>query len=259
MVASFYPLYFFASTIGGDQATVENLTPAGAEPHDYELTPKDIVRLSQSQLIIFNGNVEPWVDKIKNSVAGKPVVLVEAAENLATATDPHVWLDPVLAQQEADAVLKGFIQADPAHADEYTRRAQGLKKEFSVLDQEYRTGLAQCQKKDFVTSHAAFGYLASRYQLHQVSIAGISRDEEPSAKALADIAAFVRKNNIQYIFFESLVSPKLSETIANEVGAKTLVLNPIEGLTDEELVAGKNYFTAMRENLVNLRLALECQ
>lgn len=128
-----------------------------------------------------------------------------------------------------------------------------------MLDKDYRSGLSKCNKKDIITSHAAFGYLAKEYGFNQLAIAGLSPDEEPTLQTLKNISDFAKKNNVQYIFFESLVSPKLSETIANEVGAKTLVLNPLEGLSIQDIAEGKNYFTEMRSNLNQLKIALQCQ
>ena len=148
---------------------------------------------------------------------------------------------------------------DPSHADIYQANAAVLTNSLDALDLEYRSSLATCAQKNIVTSHAAFGYLSKEYGLTQIAIAGLSPDAEPSAKDLAEVTQFVKKNTIGYIFFESLTSPKLSETIAREVGAKTLVLNPVEGLTQEEMTDGKTYFTVMQENLVNLKTALLCK
>ena len=269
VTASFYPLYYFASEIGGENVRVYNITPAGAEPHDYEPTSRDIVRIEKSNLLILNGRaLEPWSDKIKNALEGKKVIVITAGDNIATQKikedggalqDPHVWLDPVLAKEEVRSILQGFVLADPKNAPAYESNSRMLQQSLDTLHKEYQEGLNDCKKRDIVTSHAAFGYLAGEYHLRQISISGLSPDEEPSAKKLSELTDFVRKNNIQHIFFESLVSPKLSETIAHEVGVSTLLLNPIEGLSDEEKLAGKNYFTLMRQNLTNLRTALQCR
>lgn len=262
VAASFYPVWFFATEIGGTRADVALIVPAGVEPHDYEPTPQDIVRIGQSRLVILNGGgIEPWSSDIQSTV------IIEAAEGLATykmeedgkeIADPHLWLSPVLAGRMTDAILRGFVIADSVHRAEYEANAAVLKMRLTDLDREYREGLAFCKRRDFITSHAAFGYLAAEYDLNQVSLVGISPEEEPSPAALASIARFARERNIKYIFFESLVSPKLSETIAYEVGAATLVLDPVEGLAAEDAGRGGNYFTKMRENLSHLQLALEC-
>jgi zinc transport system substrate-binding protein len=269
VVTSFYPLYFFASEIGGDRAEVLNITPAGAEPHDYEPTAQDIADIERANLIVLNGGgLEAWGDKIKQVIDPRKTLVVTVGDGLATAqveedgetvVDPHVWLSPVLASQMVDKIAISLMQSDPANAVYYEGNAAALKVKLADLDTAYRAGLAQCAKKDFITSHAAFGYIASSYALRQVPISGLSPDAEPSAKQLIEVAQFARQNDVKYIFFEELVSPKLSQTIATEVGAQTLVLDPLEGLAAEDIAAGKNYLTVMQENLANLKTALQCQ
>ncbi|KKP58879.1 MAG: ABC-type metal ion transporter, periplasmic subunit [Candidatus Moranbacteria bacterium GW2011_GWF1_34_10] len=257
VTTSFYPLYFLTTQIGGDLINVQNLTPAGTEPHDYELTAQDITKIRKSKLLVLNGGgLEIWGDKINMNVRG-PVIL-SLANELGDGKDPHIWLSPTLAIKIAERVAIELIKIDPKNQLYYESNLSVLKTELINLDNAYKMGLKSCQKKDFVTSHDAFGYLAQGYGLNQVSIAGLSPDEEPSSKQLADVAKFARDNQIKYIFFESLVSPKLSETIAREVGAQTLVLNPIEGLSEDELNQGKNYLTEMKNNLENLKIALDC-
>ena len=269
VVTSFYPLYYFASEIGKDNIHIVNVTPAGAEPHDYEPTSGDIARIERANLLILNGVVEPWGDKMIENVKGKPVTVVVVGRDVITdqtsdehgqsGRDPHVWLSPLLASIEVEKILRGFLTVDPGNAAVYQAHAKTLQASLDGLDMEYRNGLASCSQKDIITSHAAFGYLASAYGLRQLSISGLSPDAEPSARQLADIAQFAKIHSIHYIFFESLVSPKLAETIATSVGAKTLVLNPLEGLTDEEQTQGKTYLTEMETNLKNLQLALSCR
>ena len=269
VAASFYPLYYFSQQIGGDKVDVINLTPAGAEPHDYEPTAQDIAKIENSKLLVLNGGgLEAWGDNIKQNLQSKDTVIVTVGEGLTNQqvmeegenmTDPHIWLSPPLAKEIVDKITSGFIQIDPTNKDYYQSNATALKAKLDDLDMQYRQGLASCQEKNIITSHAAFGYLATAYGLHQVPITGLSPDVEPSPQQLADIVKFAKANNVKYIFFESLVSPKLSNTIASEVGAKTMVLNPIEGLTNEEISQGKSYFTEMESNLANLQTALQCK
>ncbi|MCX6739082.1 MAG: zinc ABC transporter substrate-binding protein [Candidatus Parcubacteria bacterium] len=269
VATSFYPLYFFSSQIGGDKANVVNITPSGGEPHDYEPTAQDIAEIENSKLLILNGGgLEAWGASIQKNINSNKTIIVTAglgltnqkvAEEGESITDPHVWLSPPLAEQIVDRIAAGFKQADPTNADYYEANAQTLKSQLADLDVSYKAGLASCAQKNIITSHAAFGYLATAYNLKQVPITGLSPDAEPSPKELADITQFARANNVKYIFFESLVSPKLSETIAHEIGAQTLVLNPIEGLTPDEVSAGKTYLTEMQNNLKNLKTALECK
>lgn len=270
MVAtSFYPMYFFAKTIGGDKTDVFNITPAAAEPHDYEPTTQDIVRINQSQMLILNGGkLEAWGEKIKDQLQGSNILIVTAGDSLANKqitengqkiVDPHVWLDPILAKAEVSRIEKGFEKIDSKDAAYFKSNAKKLQDQLDNINKEYQQGLSSCQKKVFVTSHAAFGYLAAQYGLTQVPISGVSPDQEPSAQKLAQITDLVKKQNIKIIFFESLVSPKLSQTISSETGAKTMVLDPIEGISDNGLKAGQNYLTEMKNNLSALQTALECK
>lgn len=268
VATSFYPLYFLAKEIGGVQAEIINITPAGAEPHDYELTGQDLVRIQKSRLLILNGgHLEPWGDKIAQEL--KNTIIVIASQNLTVQQtidedgkiiiDPHVWLDPILAKKEAEKITQGFITADPENKAYYKTNLEKLAYKLEQLHQSYSRGLQACRQKSFITSHAAFYYLAKEYHLNEIAILGISPDEEPSAKKMAEITELIKKNNIKIIFFENLRPTKLSETIASESGVKTLVLNPLESLSDVELNQEKNYFTEMEKNLKNLRLALQCE
>jgi len=261
VTASFYPLAFLASEIGGDKVQVLNVTPAGAEPHEYEPTSRDIAEMEQSKILIINGlGLEPWYENVKANINPKKTTLLVAGEELGdTATkDPHVWLSPLRMKTMAERIEQSFVKADPKNEDYYIGKLQSIKTKLDALDADYKKGLANCQMTSIITSHAAFGYLVSDYGLRQVSIAGLSPDAEPSPKALVNITTFAKAYGVKYIFFESLVSPKLAQTIADEVGAKTLVLNPLEGLTQKEQADGKNYISIMRENLSNLQTALSC-
>lgn len=268
VVASFYPMYFFASQIGGNKADVFNITPASAEPHDYEPTTQDIARIEKANMLVLNGGaLESWGQKIKDQLKGTNVYVAAAGDGVAnkqleengkTIQDPHVWLSPPLAKLEVANITNGFIKIDPKNTDYFKANEKKLDDDLNQLDQAFKQSLSNCSKKDFVTSHAAFGYLADRYHINQIAISGISPDEEPSSQKLAEIANLVKQKNIKVVFFESLVSPKLSETIANETGAKTLVLDPIEGISDDNIKAGHTYLTIMRDNLSALQTALEC-
>jgi zinc transport system substrate-binding protein len=264
VTASFYPLAEFASRIGGEKASVLNLVPAGMEPHDFEPTPQNMVTVSKSRLFIYNGaGFEPWLAGILSQL-NSSTTTINSSENVnlinskAGELDPHIWLDPVLAQTQAQNILSGYKLIDSTNEEFYTDNAAILTKELELLHKEFETRLSSCQNDTIITSHSAFSYLAKRYGFKIVSIAGLSPEQEPSAQQLANIVDLVRQNKIQYVFFESLSSPKLAETLAHETGAKTLSLNPLEGLTEEELAEKKDYFTIQRENLTNLSKALQC-
>jgi len=268
VAVSFYPLYFLAEQIGGDKVRVTNLTPAGAEPHDYELTAQDMARLENSRLLLLNGGgVEVWGNNIQKNLDPAKTLVVVVGQGLTTRQliednqakiDPHIWLSPALFKIMAGRVEQALSKIDPAATAYYQKNLTELIGRLDQLILAYKQGLKNCQQKNIIVAHAAFAYLADDYGLNQVAIAGLSPDAEPSSKQLADIARFARSNKVKYIFFESLVSPKLAQTIAQEIGAQTLVLNPLEGLTGDQLAQGQDYFTVMQQNLLNLQQALQC-
>lgn len=260
VVTSFYPLYFFASEIGGDKLAVKNLTPAGVEPHDFEPTSMDMVETQKSKaLLLLGGGFEAWGEKIKGEMNETGVEVFSVGEGLMVNGDPHIWLSPEIAKSVSKQILLALIKIDSGNESYYTQNFHGLISKLEALQTNFKTNLAQCTKKDIVTSHSAFGYLANEFGLEQISISGLSPEEEPSTQDLIKVAKLAREKQVRYIFFETLVSPKLSETVAQEVGAKTLVLDPLEGISEEGLAAGKDYLTVMRDNLSNLQIALECQ
>lgn len=268
VTASFYPVYFFSQEIGGEKANVVNITPAGAEPHEYEPSPQDLAHIEQSRLLVLAGNgLEAWGSDIEKNIDPQHTLVAAAGEGIANrniteegalVVDPHVWLSPVLAQRMVERILGGLVSVDPQNKEYYENNAANLITQLNQLDTEYRNGLSKCLQRDIITAHAAFGYLAAAYGLNEISITGLSPDAEPSPQELGRIAVLARTRGIRYIFFESLVSPKLAQTLAREVGAQTLVLNPLEGLSDEELARGENYLTVMKSNLTNLEIALQC-
>jgi zinc transport system substrate-binding protein len=259
VVASYYPLYEFAKHVGGDRAQITNVTPAGAEPHDYEPSASALVNAQKSDLFIFNGGtLEPWTNKFIYDYH-KTTVMAGHGISMRVGNDPHFWLDPVLAARFFFFIRNGFIKADPGNKDYYTRNAADYNKKLAQLNIDFAAGLKTCSQDTVISSHGAFVYLADRYNFNVEAIAGISPENEPSADRLAQISKIVKEKGIRYIFFESLVSPRLADTIAQETGAKTLVFDPIEGLTNEDQRQGKNYISVQRENLAALRTALTCQ
>lgn len=271
IVTTIYPLYEFTKQVVGDKAEVILLVPAGAEPHDWEPAPADLIKVKNAAMIVYNGTgMEPWIDKMANTVlTGKKAVVATGAVSLLPAqyneeggpaesgeADPHVWLDPVNAQAIVQAIAVAAAELDPGNAGYYQANAAAYNQQLAALHEEYAAALTPAPRRVFITSHAAFGYLANRYGLRQVAIMGLAPDAEPTPERMVEIIRYVRLAGIKYIFFETLVSPKLAEVIAKETGAQTLVLNPIEGLADEELARGENYLSIMRMNLVNLKYAL---
>jgi len=247
VVAAFYPLAYAAERIGGPGFHVENLTPPGAEPHDLELTPREVGRIVNASAVLYlSHGFQPAVSKAVEQARGRKVDVL--AELPLHGNDPHVWLDPLL-----------FARIGTKIGAALRRPSSGFVADMRKLDQTYRDGLRDCKRREIVTSHAAFGYLAARYGLEQVAITGLAPESEPSPQQLAHVVEVVRRTHATTVFFETLVSPRLAETVAREVGARTAVLDPIEGLTPDEQKRGDDYLTLMRRNLVALRKALACR
>ena len=270
VAASFYPLAFIAEEVAGDDAAVTDLTPPGTEPHDLELTPRRVAEISEADLLLYLGQgFQPSIEDAAGETAGRAEDVLEGLE-LATLEeaeehedeegeeehgewDPHVWLDPSRFATIATNVGSILGEIDPDNAGDYERRAEDLVKRLEDLNSEFEEGLANCERSEIVVSHDAFGYLAHEYGLEQVSIAGIDPEGEPSPGRVAEVADFADEHGVTTIFFETLVSPDIAETIANEIGVTTEVLDPIEGEPE-----GTDYFGAMRANLKALMLALGC-
>ncbi|HWG91755.1 MAG TPA: zinc ABC transporter substrate-binding protein [Candidatus Thermoplasmatota archaeon] len=289
VVATFYPLRFFAARVAGENLTVASLIPDGVEPHDWEPRPRDVAVLGGAKVFVYNGaGFEPWVggllEKSENpnlkvvdaSAHAEPVALEAEAEEEENAPheeehghghgheegegelDPHFWLDPVRSQAVVRAIAQALRDADPANAAAYQARAERLQEDLQALDVSYRDGLAGCTKREILATHDAFSYLSRRYNFTVHSLSGVSPEAQPSAQKMQQLVDLARSHEIRYVFFETLVSADVAEAIAREVGAETLVLNPVEGLTPDQAKAGEDYFSLMRANLANLRTAMEC-
>lgn len=261
VTTSFYPLTFLAERIGGELVEITDLTPAGVEPHDFEPSTRDIAELEKQDIILLNGGgLEGYANKIQiNSNQLKTSVVFVGQSLMNNSKNPHIWVDPVLYKREAEIVTAIFMKKDPIHKTTYVNNMNQLAQELDVLDKDFKKGLSNCKQDTIITSHEAFTYLAKRYKLQQFTLAGLSPEQEPSAKTLADIAQVAKTNKMRYIFFEELASPAVAETIAQEVGAQTLILNPLEGLTKEDEKAKKTYMSIQRMNMKNLRIALDCK
>jgi zinc transport system substrate-binding protein len=257
VVGAFYPLAYAAEEIGRPAVRVRNLTPPGAEPHDVELSVRDVERVRSADVVLYLGqgfqpNLEAAVEGAEGDVIDllRDVALREGSPDEETTADPHVWLDPV---------RYGAMARRIGEALDQSQTAQDFGRRLGTLDAEYEHGLADCRRREIVTSHAAFGYLAERYGLEQIAIGGLSPEAEPAAADVEQLVAEVRRHGATTVFYEPLVSSRLAETIAREADVETAVLNPIEGLTESELERGADYFTLMRANLETLRKALGCR
>ena len=254
VVAAFYPVAYAAERVGGNRVDVTNLTPAGAEPHDLELTPDQIDEILDADVVLELGHgFQPAVEKAAGQRDGPTVSLLSAG-----ARDPHVWLDPVRMAAIVRRVQRSLTAADPLGRAVYARNADGFVAELDALDDRYAQGLAACERKVIVTAHEAFGHLARRYGLRQEGAAGLSPDAEPDAKRLGRLADLVKREGVTTVFTEELVSPRIADTLAREAGVRTATLNPLEGLTKKEVSRGADYVTVMDRNLTKIRRALGC-
>lgn len=260
VAASFYPLQWVTEQVAGEAAEVVNLTPPGAEPHDLELGPHQVAAVGEADLVVYLGGFQPAVDEAVEQEAADSsldVTRVARLERTGSGRDPHFWLDPVRLADVADAVAGRLARIADTDAAGYRARAAELRKRLEALDAELRAGLAGCAGTDLVTSHTAFSYLAERYGMEQVGITGLTPDAEPSPQDLAKVAAYVRDNSVRTIYYETLVSPDVADTVARETGAATAVLDPLEGLSADS--AGDDYVSVMRSNLATLRAGQPCR
>lgn len=264
LTASFYPLAWLATQVAGPGFYVQNLTKPGAEPHDLELTPRQVIDVGESKLAFYVKGVQPAVDKAvrqhakNHSLDAESVVTtLPAPQDEANdgAVDPHLWLDPSRFATVATALGERLARIDGENAAGYRTRAAQVVTRLTALDAEFRTGVRGCVRKEIVTGHAAFGYLAARYGLTQVGVAGLDPEAEPSPQRLAEMTGLIRRTGATTVFTETLASPKTADTLAREAGVRTEVLDPVEGIRPG---SHDDYFTIMRRDLATLRTALGC-
>ncbi|MFI5688566.1 metal ABC transporter substrate-binding protein [Streptomyces sp. NPDC051636] len=275
VVASFYPMTFLAEQIGGSHVHVTSLTQPGQEPHDLEISARETARLQESDAVLYLKNLQPSVDdavaqsRIKTKIDAASLTTLEKHGNEAgghaaehddskngelSGLDPHIWLDPVRYAQVAEGVGKAFEKADPGHAADYRKNTAALVKKLDDLNTRFEDGLANTQTRVFVTTHAAFGYLAERYGLTEEAINGLDPESEPSAAHVKNLEKTAKADGVTTVFYETLVSDRTAKTIAADAGLKTDVLDPIEGITSTS--RGTDYFSVQESNLKALRNAL---
>lgn len=284
-VAGFYPLAVAVERAGGDAVAVENLTPAGAEPHDLELAPRQVDRLLDADVVVLMGQgFQPALEEVAVGRAGLTVEILpalglteeresqddaddaddekEEAEGdehgHEPAADPHVWLDPTLMAEIVERVAAALGEVAPDRASTFDANAQAFVEELRALDARYEEALADCERDTIVVQHEAFGWLVARYGLHQEGIAGMSPEAEPSPRRLAELTQLVKQRGVTTVFTERRVSARVAETLAREAGVEVAVLDPLEGLTDGQRAEGADYLSVMEENLGALEAALGC-
>jgi zinc transport system substrate-binding protein len=267
VVVTLYPWQYLAKQIGGEYVTVTNIVPPGAEPHDFAPLPQDIAAIYASDIFVLHGaGLDPWAETLTPedfTTANHATIVMTANVALLPSEadgghDPHIWLDPVLMQSAVATLRDTFSTFDPGHAADYAANATAVMTDLQALDEQLATVRSTCELGNIIVAHDAFTYFGDRYDITIHPILGMNPNETPSARALADLTDIAVAEGIDYIFFETLASSELAETLASEVGARTLVLNPLEGLTTEQAAAGEDYSSLMKQNIVNLKTAMHC-
>lgn len=280
VMTTFYPMYEFTKQVVGDKGDIELLIPAGTEPHDFEPSAKDLAKISDSDVFVYNSpELETWTDNLTDTIDTKQTEIIQASKDIklmegteheheeahdhdtqeheehghSHELDPHVWLDPALAIKEVETIRDQLSKKYPDDKAAFEKNAASYIDELKKLDEEFQTAFKDAKNKTFVTQHAAFGYLANQYGLTQEAIAGISPDQEPSPSRLSELKHYVDDNQVKVIYFEENASSKVAETLSKETGVKLEVLNPLESLTDKQIKDGEDYLSVMRENLTALK------
>lgn len=277
VIATFYPMYEFSKAVIGDEGEVELLIPAGTEAHDYEPSAKSVAKMSDADAIIYNSHAfETWMEGILSNLDSRQTAIIEASRNIPLLSleeeedaeheevghshehseDPHVWLNPVMAMKQVEQIRDDLSLKYPEKEAIFTENAQKYLTELSRLDQEYQEAFKNATQRTFVTQHLAFSYLAKQYHLTQDSMAGLSAEEEPSPKRLAELKKFILENQIEYIYFEDNTAAKTARTLAEETGVELAALSTIESITNEQQAAGETYLSLMEKNLNSLQLSV---
>jgi len=264
VVCSLFPLYEFARAVGGDKAEVRLLLPPGVEPHAWEPKANDLVAISNADLFIcVSDDLEPWANDVVRGAGGRVRLLMAATEGIESqgeeSRDPHIWLDLRYDQVIVDRIARALSSIDPDNGDHYRQIARAYNQRLLALDQRYEEALATCRHRYLVLGgHSAFSHLARRYGLHEIPLYGVSADSEPTPRRLAKVIEVAKAKKVKYIFFETMVSPKLARVVAEEVGAQMLVLNPGANMTKDQFEGGATFLGILEENLENLKKGLEC-
>jgi len=272
VVTTLFPLYDFAKNIGQDKIRVTLLLPPGVEAHSFEPKPADVILINQADIFIYTGEfMEPWAEDIVKSITNKNLLVVNASNGInlipavfhdsyesARSIDPHIWLDFDNARMMVNSIMKAFTEKDPENKSFYEENAKEYNQQLADLDDDYKSALSLCKSKEIVyAGHYAFGYLAKRYGLKYLAAQGVSPDAEPTANDLINLVNQIKEDNIKYIFYEELSSPKIAETLSNETGTKLLILSAAHNVSKEQLNEGVTFISIMKSNLNNLKIGLE--
>jgi zinc transport system substrate-binding protein len=268
VIASFYPMYDFAKNVGGDRIDVKTLIPAGVEPHEYDPTPSDIIALNNAQILVLNGVIEDsWAPKLIEGLDNKALKVVDTSKGIPLVAsmdadmpgnDPHIWIDPALAERQVIAIRDAFIEADPAGKDVYEANAAAYIQKLKELDGQFRSTMATCKKKDILITHATLAYFCKEYGCNQVPIEGVNAEGEPTPAVVAAIIDQAKEKNITVVFVEKLLNPQTAQSIAGEINGRIAVFNTAHGLTAEEQQRGEDYLSQMKENIDTIKTNMDC-
>jgi zinc transport system substrate-binding protein len=287
VVTTLFPLYDFTKNVAGDKASITLLLPPGVEAHSFEPKAGDMLRVNAANLFIFTGKfMEPWTDGLLKGVDNKGILVVDASTGITLMEgendhhrvhektkehdkedqhdhgkiDPHIWLDFANAQKMVGTIREAFIAKDPSNKDYYTKNANDFIAKLADLDRRYRETFSSCKKNTFIHGgHFAFNYLAKRYNLTYISAYHGSPDSEPTPKRIITLKKKMQDNNIQYVYYEELIAPRVAGVLAKETGATLLKLHGAHNISKEEFDKGISFLSIMEENLKNLKVGLECQ
>lgn len=259
---SFYPQYYLAKEIGEDKIDLHSIVPNGVEAHDFEPSIKQIKEVQTADILVYNGaDMEHWIDKLLENIDEKESNIIDSSKFVETIelkgkVDPHIWLDPLNMDKVGLEIKNALVEKDKENKEFYEKNYNELSNKLKNLDDDYKEVLKEKKKDTILVSHSAFGYMTEKHGLEQISVTGITPEEEPSPKVIAELIDIAKAKGLEYIFLETLASPKTVDIIAKEVNLKVLTLNPLEGLTEEEEKSGENYISIMEDNLINLKKAL---
>lgn len=286
IVTTFYPVYEFTKQVVGEHADVTMLIEAGQDSHNFEPSPKEMIRIAEADVFIYSSPfMETWVSAVLDTIKDSDVLIIHAAEDIplyeevedeehhdhehedddhnhdehdhSHAIDPHVWVDPVFAQELVEKISVGIQTADTEHAAVYAENAAAYKAELVQLDEEFKKAFEKAEDRIFVVQHAAFGYLARRYGLEEISISSLTSSQEISPAQMAAVGRFIEANDIKTIFYQDSVNVKLAETLAEETDSELALLSTIESVTKEDRAKGINYLSLMRQNLESLKTTIK--
>jgi zinc transport system substrate-binding protein len=285
-------LYDFSKNIAGPNEEVSLLLPPGVEVHSFEPRPADFVKVQNADLFVYTGDaMEPWAKRLISSIDRKRTVVVDCSTGITLTKlgqketnernheeadhheeleephvhhhgglDPHIWLDFGNAQKMVDTIADGLSDKDPAHKELYGKNAAAYNTKLAILDRKYRETLGTCEKKHIIHGgHFAFNYLARRYGLEYEAAYPGSAETEPSVRRIVELRNKLRENGLDTVYFEELINPRVSETLAKEAGARLLKLHGAHNLSKEEMDQGLTFIQLMEQNLENLKIGLKCK